>query len=341
MLQNMKKTKENTSYDWAISDPPKVGIIITHYNYSQFVEKAIDSILSQTYKNYECIVVDDHSHAQHREKLAEIVSRKNGKINVILNQYNKGQLLSFYEGIAEIDAEFYCLLDPDDQYLPTFIEELVHIHLNPYLYVPMVCCNQKIYRGEQQIGGTLLRNKNGQSLKNITFSNSIIYQIQHYVGPDIYWPWTSASSMMFRKDALKLLFSEKLSIFKSQADGYLAQGCHILGGTLVYDKALVKRGFHKNNYSRKNHVIAITESRTKSDTPNRVERQKEHAIINILNNDGIEFFGKKHFREVLKNQFSIKELFRIRKSCVNARKMLTLTRILKFIFSNPSILFRK
>ncbi len=335
------KNNEKLQFDWTVNNYPKVGIIITHYNYSEYVERAIDAVLAQTYSNFECVIIDDCSDFKHQTALDEIVSKKQGKVKKYTNPENKGQLLSFYAGVEKVDAEFYCLLDPDDEYLPTFIEEMVFVHLNPQIYVPMVCCNQVAYRNGQQISGTLLKTKNNTSVVKSSFSNRFSYQIHHSVGPDSYWPWTSSSSMIFRKDVLKVLYSEKLSVFKMQADSYLAEGCHMLGGTLIYDKALVKRGFHENNSSRKNHLIAITESRVKSTQPGRVERQKEHALINILNNNGLEYFGKKHFREILTSQFDLSALLRIRKNSPAAGKILTFSQFFKIAITKIMKFSRK
>ena len=151
-----QKQTSLTLFDWPIITPPKVGIIITHYNYSYFIEGAITSILNQTYNNFECVIVDDNSNANHKKKLENIISRLSGKIEIIWHSENQGQTSAFYTGFKSINADFYCLLDPDDKYFPTFIEEMVGVHLNPYIYVPMVCCNQVFTVEGRQVTGTRL-----------------------------------------------------------------------------------------------------------------------------------------------------------------------------------------
>lgn len=65
----------------------------------------------------------DYSNQEHRDMLDKIISRKSGEVRKISNQVNKGQILSFYAGVKAIDADFYCLLDPDDRYLPPLLKK--------------------------------------------------------------------------------------------------------------------------------------------------------------------------------------------------------------------------
>src|SRR5262249_41010306 len=95
----LQRNTEKMGFAWQIHSNPKVAVIITHYNYSHFIEAAIDSVLSQTYDNFELIVIDDFSDNYHRTRLREILALKQG-LKAIWNTENIGQISSFYRAVA-------------------------------------------------------------------------------------------------------------------------------------------------------------------------------------------------------------------------------------------------
>ncbi|WP_019503579.1 glycosyltransferase [Pleurocapsa sp. PCC 7319] len=90
---------------------PLVSVIIDNYNYGCFLPKAIESVLQQTYKNFELIVVDDGSTDNSRE----VIESFQGQLTAIF-QANSGQGMAFNTGIAKAQGEIICLLDADDYF---------------------------------------------------------------------------------------------------------------------------------------------------------------------------------------------------------------------------------
>ncbi len=184
---------------------PKVAIVITHHNYSDLVAGAIDSALNQSYQDVDCIIVDDRSDLQHQRNLRAIFeSRRCDRLRLVFNDANIGQIPSFYVGFDNTDADFVCLLDPDDRYLPTFVSEMIEAHLNPYVVAPMVCSEQMFSSGGRQLTGVFLRER----LNAVVFQGidqeqrkrcSLLFRGCEGRG----WPWTSTSSMMFRRTAAR------------------------------------------------------------------------------------------------------------------------------------------
>jgi len=101
---------------------PFVSVLIDTYNYSQFIEKAIDSVLEQTYPHdkIEIIVVDDGSTDDTQNK----VKKYKDKIRYFYKS-NGGQASAFNLGIKEAHGEYIVLLDSDDYCLPTRVERIV------------------------------------------------------------------------------------------------------------------------------------------------------------------------------------------------------------------------
>ncbi len=92
-----------------MSTSPLVSILINNYNYGRFLPEAIDSALSQAYKNIEVVVVDDGSTDESRDILAAYGSRV---ISVL--KENGGQSSAFNAGFARSRGDIICFLDSDD-----------------------------------------------------------------------------------------------------------------------------------------------------------------------------------------------------------------------------------
>ncbi|RKY89923.1 glycosyltransferase family 2 protein [candidate division KSB1 bacterium] len=88
---------------------PDVSVIIPTYNRTDLVCNAVDSVLAQTFSNYELIVVDDGSTDGTEKKLRKY----SGKLKYIY-QNNRGVSSARNRGIRESSSEYICFLDSDD-----------------------------------------------------------------------------------------------------------------------------------------------------------------------------------------------------------------------------------
>jgi glycosyltransferase involved in cell wall biosynthesis len=103
-----------------VSNHPTVSAIIATYNRAYIVREAIDSILSQTYKNVEVVVVDDGSTDDTDRTLKQYA----GRIRVVF-QENSGPAAAWNRGIRESCGRIVTFLGSDDIWLPTFLERQV------------------------------------------------------------------------------------------------------------------------------------------------------------------------------------------------------------------------
>jgi len=100
----------------------RFSVIIPLYNKAPYVAKAIGSVLSQTFPDYELVIVDDGS----RDDSAAIAARViEGNASCrLLKQENEGVSIARNNGVAESQGEYLCFLDADDWWEPTFLEEM-------------------------------------------------------------------------------------------------------------------------------------------------------------------------------------------------------------------------
>ena len=96
------------------------SIIIPLYNKEEYIERAIKSILNQTYQNFEIIIVNDGSNDGGEKKAASFDDKR---IKVI-NQQNQGVSSARNTGANIANYEFLAFLDADDIWLNTFLEEV-------------------------------------------------------------------------------------------------------------------------------------------------------------------------------------------------------------------------
>jgi len=99
---------------------PYFSIVMPVYNKEKFVAKTIESVLSQTFTDYELIIVNDGSTDQSE---AEILAFKDNRIQYF-SKKNEGVAFSRNFGIEKATADYICFLDADDFWHPTFLETI-------------------------------------------------------------------------------------------------------------------------------------------------------------------------------------------------------------------------
>lgn len=100
----------------------KVSVIIPTYNCVRFLPEALDSVFRQTYQNFEIVVVDDGSTDDTRELVKSYIDKYPGKLNYIY-QENQGLACARNTAINHAKGEYIAILDADDIFLPTKLEE--------------------------------------------------------------------------------------------------------------------------------------------------------------------------------------------------------------------------
>ncbi|PWK92408.1 glycosyltransferase family 2 protein [Fulvimonas soli] len=102
--------------------PLALSVVVTNYNYREFVAEAVDGALAQTRAPHEVIVVDDGSADGSPEYLRERYGA-DPRVTLLCGE-NGGQLAAFQRGLAAATGEVVCFLDADDRWGPDYLRQV-------------------------------------------------------------------------------------------------------------------------------------------------------------------------------------------------------------------------
>lgn len=127
-----------------MSRNPLVSVVIPTYGRSHLLERAIDSVLDQTYDNIEIIVVDDNdSNSEHRVDTKNVLQKylKNDQIIYLKHEKNSGGSVARNTGIKASGGEYIALLDDDDEWFPEKLEKQIAYFENLDESVGVIYCS--------------------------------------------------------------------------------------------------------------------------------------------------------------------------------------------------------
>ena len=102
----------------------KISIVITAYNVGNFIERAVKSVLSQTYKDIEVVIVEDCS-TDNTKDIIEQLAKEDDRIKIVYHEENKGAGWGRRDGINACTGDYFITVDGDDWLDADFIESLV------------------------------------------------------------------------------------------------------------------------------------------------------------------------------------------------------------------------
>jgi glycosyltransferase involved in cell wall biosynthesis len=109
-----------------------VSVIVPCYNYGKFISETLDSVLEQTYDNWECIIIDDGS-TDNSKEIISCYTRKDKRFTYIY-QENKGLSAARNTGINAAKGDFLLFLDSDDKIKRRKLEmEVAFLDDNPHV----------------------------------------------------------------------------------------------------------------------------------------------------------------------------------------------------------------
>lgn len=158
----------------------KVSVIIPTYKRSEFLDRAIQSVLVQTYTNIEIVVVDDNNpNTEYRVATENQMAKyeKNSKVRYIKNHCNTGGALARNVGINMATGGYIAFLDDDDVYLPQKIEN--QIEYMKKMKLDMSFTDVRIYNQNDK----LIDYRQHRYVKDLSNDELLKQHIMHHLTP--------------------------------------------------------------------------------------------------------------------------------------------------------------
>jgi len=148
------------------SKKPVVSVIIPCYNQAEYLRDAVESVVNQTYKDWECIIVNDGS-PDNTSEIANRLINEYKQFNIkLLEKENGGLSDARNAGIAISGGKYILPLDSDDKIAPTYLEETVAVlEKNPDYDI--------VYVDEQNFGETNHIHQKGVSTLQYLMQNNV------------------------------------------------------------------------------------------------------------------------------------------------------------------------
>ncbi|NQY28271.1 MAG: glycosyltransferase family 2 protein [Flavobacteriaceae bacterium] len=203
-----------------------VSVVLSTYNGEKYIKTQLDSIIAQTYKNIEVIIVDDYSSDNTVSILKTYVSRYS---NIYLHEATKniGYIKNFERGVKLAKGDFISFADQDDYWLPLKTEKLIDaIGSSDVVYCDseLVDCNLNSLGKNMSTGHHF-----------ISSSNPINFAVKNCV---------SGHAMLFKKSLLNNKFNFPELIPHDWWITFLASSKN---GVIYLNETLVKYRIHDNN----------------------------------------------------------------------------------------------
>lgn len=223
---------------------PKVSILMPVYNAEKYLIEAIDSILNQTFRDWELIIINDGSTDRSRELLSQIADNR---VIIVDNETNLGLINTLNKGINLCKGEYIARMDADDISTPERIEKQVQF-MDSHPHHIMCGTNALVIDNSGKVTGKIRNLTNNQLLQiNFLFSNPFIHP-----------------SMMIRRDILKNNPYDKQ--YKHIEDYELWCRIALLGEVANLEEDLLLYRWHDSNISV---INAETQIRSKKEINKR------------------------------------------------------------------------
>lgn len=182
----------------SVRKKPIVSVVIPNYNHAKYLKKRIDSVLNQTFQDFELIILDDCSQDTSRDLIRSYVN-KDKRIRAFFNENNSGSpFKQWNKGVSLARAEYIWIAESDDYADKNFLSTLL-THITSSEKVGLVYCQSHMIDENDNIMGNM-KNWTDDLDKNRwakDFKSSGINECKIYLSRKCTIP--NASAVLFRK----------------------------------------------------------------------------------------------------------------------------------------------
>jgi len=181
---------------------PRVTVVTANYNHARYLPIRIDSILAQTFQDFELLILDDASTDNSREIIGAY--RKNQSVKTIFNQENSGSTFKQWNlGLSQAKGEYLWFAESDDYADPALLETLVD-RLDRHPNVGLVVCQSwTVDQDGKPLGNyrDLLEHRDHSSHWSEDYVNAGHDECKNYM----FWHNTipNASAVLWRRETLE------------------------------------------------------------------------------------------------------------------------------------------
>lgn len=264
---------------------PKVSVIIPTYNSAHFIIEAVDSVLAQTFTDFEVLVIDDGS----KDNTKEVLTEKYGNSIQYFYKENSGVSKARNFGIEKAKGKYVAFLDSDDAWIPEKLEkQIVALEKNP----ANKACYSSFYLCDENLNPTGINSseRKADALTDLLLIGNVV---------------ATPSTVIAEKELFQQVggFDDQLS---QCADWEMWIRLATKTEFIYIDEPLLKYRIHGANMSKnaalleKDTILLMEKGFALPNLPSSVKAKKNEALAKVYMVSAGTYFRAKQYRDFLR-----------------------------------------